>query len=88
MRSDIHPKEYRTVVFKDMSNGSTFITKSTCASRETIKMEDGVEYPLVKLEISSTSHPYYTGKMKMVDTAGRVDKFNTRYKKHIDKKAE
>ncbi len=86
MKKDIHPDNYRLVVFKDMSNGYTFMTKSTASSRETIKMEDGNEYPLVKLEISNTSHPFYTGKMKLVDTAGRVDKFNTRYKDHMDKK--
>jgi len=86
MKKDIHPKNYRLVAFKDMSNGYTFLTRSTATSRETITMEDGVEYPLVKLEISNTSHPYYTGKMKLVDTAGRVDKFMNRYKTHIDKK--
>jgi len=86
MKKDIHPDNYRLVVFKDMSNGYTFMTKSTASTRETIKMEDGNEYPLVKLEISNTSHPFYTGKMKLVDTAGRVDKFNTRYKNHMDKK--
>ncbi len=86
MKKDIHPDNYRLVVFKDMSNGYTFLTKSTASSRETIKMDDGKEYPLVKLEISNTSHPFYTGKMKLVDTAGRVDKFNTRYKEHMDKK--
>ena len=86
MKKDIHPDNYRLVVFKDMSNGSTFITKSTASTKETIKMEDGKEYPLIKLEISNTSHPFYTGKMKLVDTAGRVDKFNTRYKEHMDKK--
>jgi large subunit ribosomal protein L31 len=86
MKKDIHPANYRLVVFKDMSNGSTFITKSTASTKETIKMDDGKEYPLVKLEISNTSHPFYTGKMKLVDTAGRVDKFNTRYKDHMDKK--
>lgn len=86
MKKDIHPKNYRLVAFKDMSNGFTFITRSTAATRETIKMEDGTEYPLVKLEISSASHPYFTGKMKLVDTAGRVDKFMNRYKDHIDKK--
>jgi large subunit ribosomal protein L31 len=86
MKKDIHPDTYRLVVFKDMSNGYTFMTKSTAAARETIKMEDGNEYPLIKLEISNTSHPFYTGKMKLVDTAGRVDKFNTRYKDHMDKK--
>ncbi len=86
MKKDIHPDNYRLVVFKDMSNGYTFTTKSTASTRETIKMEDGNEYPLIKLEISNTSHPFYTGKMKLVDTAGRVDKFNTRLKKHMDKK--
>ncbi len=86
MKKDLHPDNYRVVVFKDMSNGYTFMTKSAATSKETIKMEDGKEYPLIKLEISNTSHPFYTGKMKLVDTAGRVDKFNTRYKKHMDKK--
>lgn len=86
MKKEIHPKDYRLVVFKDMSNEYTFLSKSTVKTRETIVWEDGVEYPLVKLEISHTSHPYYTGKMKLVDTAGRVDKFKSRYQKHIDKK--
>ncbi len=86
MKKGIHPENYRLVAFKDMSNGYTFVTKSTAPSKETIVLEDGKEYPLVKLEISNTSHPFYTGKMKLVDTAGRVDKFNTRYKKHFDKK--
>ncbi len=86
MKKDIHPKNYRLVAFKDMSNGYTFLTRSTATSKETITMEDGVDYPLVKLEISNTSHPYFTGKMKLVDTAGRVDKFMNRYKDHIDKK--
>jgi large subunit ribosomal protein L31 len=86
MKKELHPDKYRLVVFKDMSNGYSFITKSTATSKETIKMDDGKEDPLVKLEISNTSHPFYTGKMKLVDTAGRVDKFNTRYKKHIDMK--
>jgi large subunit ribosomal protein L31 len=86
MKKDTHPKNYRLVAFKDMSNGITFITRSTATSRETVKMDDGIEYPLVKLEISNTSHPYFTGKMKLVDTAGRVDKFMNRYKDHIDKK--
>lgn len=85
MKADIHPKTYRLVAFKDMSNDFTFVTRSTAASRETITIE-GVEYPLIKLEISNTSHPFYTGKMKLVDTAGRVDKFNTRYKDHLDKR--
>lgn len=86
MKKEIHPKDFRMVVFKDMSNGHTFITRSTAQSREKIKMDDGEEYPLIKLEISNTSHPFYTGKMKLVDSAGRVDKFMNRYKTHIDKK--
>jgi len=85
MKKDIHPKNYRLVAFKDMSNDHTFITRSTANSRETIEI-DGAQYPLIKLEISNTSHPFYTGKMKLVDTAGRVDKFMNRYKKHYDKK--
>ena len=84
MKKDIHPKEYRQVVFKDMSNEYTFVTKSTVATRDTIVMEDGIEYPLVKLEISNTSHPFYTGKIKLIDTAGRVDKFKTKYRKHFE----
>jgi len=87
MKKDIHPKDYRMVVFKDMSNEYSFISKSTVKTKETIIWEDGLEYPLIKLEISHTSHPFYTGKMKLVDTAGRVDKFKTRYQKHIDRKA-
>ena len=85
MRKDIHPKNYRLVAFRDMSNNTTFITKSTAPSRETVEI-DGKELPLIKLEISNTSHPFYTGKMKLVDTAGRVDKFMNRYKSHYDKK--
>ncbi|MEX0986643.1 MAG: type B 50S ribosomal protein L31 [Bacteroidales bacterium] len=83
MKKGIHPDNYRLVAFKDMSNEEVFITKSAAASKEKIKV-DGVEYPLIKLEISNTSHPFYTGKMKLVDTAGRVDKFMNRYKKHYD----
>lgn len=86
MKKDIHPKNYRMVVFKDMSNGYTFMTRSTAPSKETIKMDDGKEYPLIKLEISNTSHPFYTGKMKLVDSAGRVDKYMSRYKDHMEKK--
>jgi large subunit ribosomal protein L31 len=85
MKKDIHPKEYRLVVFKDMSNDYSFVSKSTVQTKETIVWEDGVEYPLVKLEISHTSHPFYTGKMKLIDTAGRVDKYKSRYAKHIEK---
>jgi large subunit ribosomal protein L31 len=80
MKSEIHPKDYRLVAFKDMSNDDVFITKSTVNAKETIEV-DGVEYPLVKLEISRTSHPYYTGKSKLVDTAGRIDKFKNKYSK-------
>lgn len=84
MRKGIHPENYRLVAFKDMSNENVFVAKSTAATKETIEIE-GVEYPLIKLEISNTSHPFYTGKMKLVDTAGRVDKFMNRYKKHMNK---
>ena len=80
MKSGIHPENYRLVAFKDMSNDDVFITKSTANSKETIDV-DGVEYPLIKLEISRTSHPYYTGKAKLVDTAGRIDKFKNKYEK-------
>ena len=80
MKENIHPENYRFVVFKDMSNDYAFITKSTVDTRDTITWEDGKEYPLVKLEISNTSHPFFTGKVKLVDTAGRVDKFYNRYK--------
>ncbi len=82
MKDKIHPENYRYVVFKDMSNETSFLTKSTASSKETVKWEDGNDYPLIKLEISNTSHPFYTGKMKLVDTAGRVDKFMNRYKNH------
>ena len=80
MKSGIHPENYRLVAFKDMSTDDVFITKSTANSKETIDV-DGVEYPLIKLEISRTSHPYYTGKTKLVDTAGRIDKFKNKYEK-------
>jgi large subunit ribosomal protein L31 len=80
MKSGIHPENYRLVAFKDMSNDDVFITKSTANSKEAINV-DGVEYPLIKLEISRTSHPYYTGKSKLVDTAGRIDKFKNKYAK-------
>lgn len=83
MRKDIHPKDYRFVVFKDMSNGYAFLTKSAAKTKETIEFEDGKEYPLIKLDISNQSHPFYTGKMKLVDSAGRIDKFKNKYKKHL-----
>ena len=78
MKKDLHPDNYRPVVFKDMSNDEVFISRSTINARETIEI-DGVTYPLIKLEITSASHPFYTGKQTLVDTAGRVDKFKTRY---------
>lgn len=80
MKKGIHPENYRMVVFKDMSNEDVFITRSTVDTKETIDV-DGVVYPLVKLEISRTSHPFYTGKSKLVDTAGRIDKFKNKYSK-------
>ena len=80
MKKGIHPENYRLVAFKDMSNDDIFLTKSTADTNETIDFE-GKEYPLIKLEISRTSHPYYTGKAKLVDTAGRIDKFKTKYAK-------
>ncbi len=85
MKKEIHPDNYRLVAFKDMSNEEVFITRSTANAKDTIEI-DGVKYPLLKLEISNTSHPFYTGKMKLVDTAGRVDKFKTRYQQHLDNK--
>ena len=81
MKKEIHPKSYRFVVFKDMSNDQAFLTRSATPTRETIMWEDGNEYPLVKVEISNTSHPFYTGKAVFVDTAGRIDKFKKRYEK-------
>ena len=86
MKKDIHPTNYRLVVFKDMSNDYAFITKSTVNTKDTIVWEDGNEYPMVKLEISHKSHPFFTGKMKLVDTAGRVDKFMNKYKNHYVRK--
>ena len=80
MKKDLHP-EYKEVVFLDTSSEFKFMTKSTMTSEETIKWEDGNEYPLIKVEVSSASHPFYTGKKLFVDTAGRVEKFNKKYKK-------
>jgi large subunit ribosomal protein L31 len=84
MKKGVHPASYRPVVFKDMSNGHTFLSRSTANSKETIKWEDGNEYPVIKLEISNTSHPFYTGKNVLVDTAGRIDKFKKRYEKRAN----
>lgn len=82
MKKELHPANYRLVVFKDMSNGTSFLSKSTAVTSETIVFEeDGKEYPVIKVEISNTSHPFYTGKNVLVDTAGRIDKFNKRFGK-------
>jgi large subunit ribosomal protein L31 len=81
MKKGIHPDNYRLVVFKDFSCNEAFLTRSCAPTKEKIVWEDGKEYPLVKLEISSKSHPFFTGKMKFVDTAGRIDKFNKKFAK-------
>ena len=81
MKEGIHPTEYRMVVFKDISCDKSFLTRSAARSKETVKWEDGNEYPLVKVEISNESHPFFTGKMKFVDSAGRIDKFKKKYAK-------
>jgi large subunit ribosomal protein L31 len=80
MKADTHP-DYREVVFQDLSSDLIFLTRSTVKSKETIKWEDGNEYPLIKVEVSSESHPFYTGKHKLMDTGGRVDRFKRRYQK-------
>ena len=80
MKADIHPN-YREVVFQDLSSDFSILTRSTVNSKETIKWEDGNEYPLIKVEVSSASHPFYTGKHKLMDTGGRVDRFKRRYQK-------
>ncbi len=81
MKQGIHPESFRFVIFKDMSNESAFLSRSTAKSNETMMWEDGKEYPVIKLEVSNTSHPFYTGKNVLLDTAGRIDKFNKRYAK-------
>lgn len=88
MKSSIHPKEYRLVVFSDEAAGFSFLTKSTAASEETIKWEDGEEYPLVKIHISSASHPFFTGEEKIIDTEGRVDRFKKQAAEAAKRKAE
>ncbi|MBK9254748.1 MAG: type B 50S ribosomal protein L31 [Saprospiraceae bacterium] len=85
MKKDLHPKEYRMVVFKDISNDEMLLTRSCTKSRETITYTDGKEYPLVKMEVSAFSHPFFTGKVKFVDTAGRIDKFNKKFAKFTNK---
>jgi large subunit ribosomal protein L31 len=80
MKADIHPN-YRQVVFQDVTSDFSILTRSTLTSKDTVKWEDGQEYPLIKIEVSSHSHPFYTGKQKMMDTSGRVDRFRKRYQK-------
>ena len=92
MKQEIHP-DYHNIVFLDTATGFKFLTRSTMTSKETVKWEDGNEYPLIKVDISSASHPYYTGKMKYIDSAGRVEKFQKKYdwenrKKQSKKKQE
>lgn len=78
MKKDIHPKNYRLVVFEDLNDGNKILTRSTVKSEETTKWEDGNEYPIIKVHISSSSHPFYTGQEKLVDIEGRVDRFKAR----------
>ena len=87
MKKDIHPEDYRLVMFQDLSADYSFMTQSCAPTKDTITWEDGKEYPLIKMEISSQSHPFYTGKMMFVDTAGRIDKFNKKFAK-FGKKTE
>ncbi len=88
MKKEIHPETYRTVIFKDISTDTSFLTKSCALSRESVTWEDGNEYPLVKVEISSASHPFFTGKMKFVDSAGRIDKFKKKFAKFSSRKGK
>jgi large subunit ribosomal protein L31 len=81
MKKDIHPKSYRMVVFRDISTDEAFLTRSAANTRDTVIWEDGKEYPLIKVEVSAFSHPFFTGKQKFVDTAGRIDKFNKKFSK-------
>jgi large subunit ribosomal protein L31 len=81
MKKDIHPESYRQVVFRDISNDTSWLGKSCANSRENVKWEDGNEYPVIKVEISNTSHPFFTGKTKFVDTAGRIEKYQKKYNK-------
>jgi len=88
MKADIHPDNYRLVVFKDFSCDEAFLTKSCVPTKDTITWEDGKDYPLIKLEISNKSHPFFTGKMKFVDTAGRIDKFKKKFAKFSEENPE
>jgi len=85
MKKDIHPQDYRMVVFKDISNDEMFLTRSCVKTRDSITYTDGNEYPMVKMEVSAFSHPFFTGKLKFVDTAGRIDKFNKKFAKFASK---
>ena len=87
MKKDLHPTDYRLVVFQDESADFAFLTRSTATSNETIKWEDGQEYPLVKMHISSASHPFFTGEEKIIDTEGRVDRFKARFAAAEERKA-
>ncbi|TAH31722.1 type B 50S ribosomal protein L31 [Candidatus Saccharibacteria bacterium] len=87
MKKDLHPTDYRPVVFQDDAAGFAFLTQSTAKTNETIKWEDGSEYPLVKIHISSASHPFFTGEEKIIDTEGRVDRFKARFKAAEERKA-
>src|ERR1700691_273912 len=78
MKKSLHPDNYRLVVFEDLNNGSRFLTRSTAAAEETIKWEDGQEYPLIKVHVTSASHPFFTGEERILDIEGRVDKFKAR----------
>ncbi len=86
-KKELHPKEYAPVVFSDEAAGFAFLTKSTASSQETVKWKDGNEYPLVKIQISSASHPFFTGEEKIIDTEGRVDRFKARAEKAAKMKA-
>ena len=88
MKKDIHPKDYREVVFQDRAAGFSFLTRSTIKTSETVTFEDGKEYPVYNVEISSASHPFYTGRQKFVDTAGRVEKFLRKYKGSYENSSE
>jgi large subunit ribosomal protein L31 len=88
MKKEIHPDDYRLVVFQDVSCDYSFLTRSTVKTSDTIKWEDGEEYPLYKLEISDKSHPFFTGKQNLVDSAGRIEKFNRKYKLLADEDVE
>jgi large subunit ribosomal protein L31 len=88
MKKEIHPASYRLVIVKDISCGESFLTRTTAKTRESAVWEDGKEYPLLKVEISAASHPFFTGKMTFVDTAGRIDKFNKKFAKFVKPTAE